>query len=533
MTAPDEPTVAALRRLAAAHAPDEEWQPDPAAVLRRGRVLRARRTTGTASAGALVLALVVGVSAALSGHGAPPVEPGRPTSSATATAEPTTSPSPSPAATQSPLGDSEVATLDFPNLYAVNHPATSSPTQVVARGVGGVDVIVDRDGDHGVEVTLDASANHGKTATERLAWPADERESDYSADANPYPVPTVTTAFTEDFQYAYLLGTVPSWLTGDVRVLLYGDAGWTLPDGSTTRLAEVPTFRAPTDDGRLMFVVTGAGHMALQWLADQHPAIVFMGDEGTYVPGCYGDLSGGCDAIPFPAQVLTMVPVQFTAVPGSSTPPTDESTGPSTSSSLSTLAHGIAAVTDPGTPVTADGHVFDLGPFDGATAHLTRDGTDSDSLVELTASKGDDGTEIVGKGVLGAYPLVLSTEFDDPADGVFTFGVVPPGWSDVHVFYRDDAFGFSLPDGTTRHVLEVPTFLMPPIADRPIEDSRQWFVVGFSGDAARQLAEDRPYGLSVGVVFVAADGTVRDSACGLAPCTDDAARADYATMRSH
>ncbi len=313
----DDKTVEALRRLLSAQAPADGWRPDLRAVKRRGRHLRMRRVTGTTSAGVLVLALVIGVPVALSGHDARPVEPGLPTSSVIATAEPTDTPTTgaSAAATQPPLGDGQVATLGSSELYAVNHPVAFSPTQVVARGVGGIDVTVDRDGEHGVKVTLDASASRGRTSIEHLAWPADEKESDYSSDANPYPVPTVTTAFTDNFQYAYLLGTVPAWLTGEVQVLLYdGDlfgAGWTLPDGSTTHLARVPTFPAPTDDGRLMFVLTGAGNVGLQRLVDRHPAIVFASDEGTYIPGCYGVLPDWCDTIPFPAQVLTMVPAQF------------------------------------------------------------------------------------------------------------------------------------------------------------------------------------------------------------------------------
>ena len=48
-------TVATLQRLAAA-VPETSWVPDEAAVRRRGRRIRARRWTGAASGGVLVLA---------------------------------------------------------------------------------------------------------------------------------------------------------------------------------------------------------------------------------------------------------------------------------------------------------------------------------------------------------------------------------------------------------------------------------------------------------------------------------------------
>ena len=75
------------------------------------------------------------------------------------------------------------------------------------------------------------------------------------------------------------------------------------------------------------------------------------------------------------------------------------------------------------------------------------------------------------------------------------------------------------------------TFTMPPMADGPIEDDRAWFAVGFSGDALSAVRADGGFPFRSHVLFVGRDGTVRDSTCDLAECTDAGSRAAYATVR--
>lgn len=553
MTANDEPTVAALRRLAAAHAPDDAWQPDASTVLHRGRVLRARRRTSTAAAGALVLALAIGVPAALAGHGpVGPVTPGQPTATTSPSAAPSTAPSatasPGPVATNAygqhtySVGDSQAAVLEVPNLYAVNLPQTS-PSQAVAHGVGGVDVTVTASGSHGVTVALDASANHGKTATVDLTWPDVERASDYST-SHHYPIPQVVTASTDAFQYAYLVGTVPSWLHDPV-VQLVSDTAWTLPDGGTTHVAQVPTFRAPTPDGRLMFVITGAGPMALDWLAPgHHVAIAFANSNESqpFVPGCEQDIGAyGCDLIPMPAQYLTGEPAQFSPV-------SDQPTGsavataswPDVAPAPVEVAPGILAATGAGAAGT-DGELMFTG-WAGATVSVLRDGTDSDSLLEIIARKGGASTQATEKGFLDAgRSTVVSATFGAPGDGILVGGTVPPDITGVRVFLAPRAGAFAQAGGGTTTVVEVPTFTVPPRANNPVPADRGWFLAYLTGDAATRVAAATSAGpfFAGDVVFAGPDGTVEDWSCLRAPnpaCTgatrtDAASTALYATIR--
>ncbi len=549
MTANDEPTVAALRRLAAAHAPDDAWQPDAPRVLHRGRVLRARRRTSTAAAGALVLALAIGVPAALAGHRATgPVTPGQPTS----TTSPSVAPSTAPSATTSlgpvsanaygqatyAVGDAQAAVLDVPNLYAVNVPQTLA-SQAVAHGVGGVDVTVAASGSHGVTVALDASANHGTTATVDLAWPADERASDYSM-AHHYPIPQVVTSSTDSFQYAYLVGTVPPWLHDPV-VLLVSDTAWTLPGGGTTHVAQVPTFRAPTPDGRLMFVITGAGGMALDWLAPgHHVAIAFANsnEPQPFVPGCEQDIGAyGCNLVPMPSQYLTGVPAQFSAVSDQPSPTVTTTRWPAVAPAPVEVAPGILAATGAGA-AGADGGLTFTG-WAGATVSVVRDGTDSDSLIEIIARKGGASTQATEKGFLDAgRSTVVSATFGAPGDGILVGGTAPPDMAGVRVFLAPRVGAFAQAGGGTTTVVEVPTFTVPPRANNPVPADRAWFLAYFTGDAASRVAGTGPW-FAGDIVFAGPDGAMEDWACLRAAnpaCTgptrtDVASQAVYATIR--
>ncbi|OJV76586.1 MAG: hypothetical protein BGO37_11105 [Cellulomonas sp. 73-92] len=557
MTANDEPTVAALRRLAA-DAPGDPWAPDAAAVLHRGRVLRARRATGAATTGALVLALAIGVPAALARHGTPgPVNPGQPTSTAspvTPSAAPTDA-APSPTTPLGPVsinaygqstyavGAGQAAVLDVPNLYAVNVPQASG-AQVVAHGIGGLDVTVMADGSHAATVLLDASANHGQSATVPLDWPATEHASDYSM-SHHYPIPTFISSATDSFQYAYLVGTVPSWLHDPV-VELVSDTPWTLPDGTSTHLAQVPTFRAPTPDGRLMYVITGAGAMALNWLAPgHHVAIAFANsnEPEPFVPGCEQDIGAyGCTLIPMPAQYLTGVPAPFTSVADGAaslagTTPRG-TTWPAVAPAPAEIAPGVLAATAAG--ATDSSGALHFTGWAGAAVSVIRDGTDSDSLIEINATTGTTGTQIVQKGFLDpGRATVVSSQFDNARDGVFVGGTVPPGLAGVHVFVTTPG-GFTQAGGGTTPVLEVPTFLAPPRQNNPVPADRPWFLVDFTGDASASVGQlTNGIGFTGDVIFAASDGTIVDDRCTRAPAVtcrageqpDAASQAVYASIR--
>ena len=358
MTTDDE-WADALREFSHAAYPAGDG-PDAALVVRAGRRRKAVRRDGvTAAACAVVAALAFGIPAGLSRHGGvepigfPPTTSSAPTSSSPAPT-PTGTVAPGPVSTNAygqdsyAVGAGQAAVLDVPNLYAANVPLASG-SQAVAHGVGGVDVTVTADGSDAATVVLDASANHGKSATAHLTWPADEHASDYSM-SNHYPIPTFVTSSNDAFQYAYLVGTVPSWIHDPV-VLLVSDTAWTLPDGGTTHVAQVPTFRAPTADGRLMYVITGAGNMALNWLAPgHHVAVAFSSGSEPFVPGCEQDIGAhGCDLIPFPAQHLTGVPAQFSPVADQETPTSSAtSSWPAVAPTPIEIAPGVLAAAGAG-----------------------------------------------------------------------------------------------------------------------------------------------------------------------------------------
>lgn len=541
MTSNDEPTVAALRRLAA-DAPGDPWAPDAAAVLHRGRVLRARRTTGAATTGALVLALAIGVPAALAGHGtAGPVNPGQPTattrtSPASATA---TEPGPSPTTPLGPVsvnaygqstyavGAGQAAVLDVPNLWAVNVPVGSA-SPVSAQGIGGLDVTVTADGPNAVTVLLDAGASHGKAATVRLTWPAPEHPSDYSM-SHHYPIPTVGTSHTDAFQYAYLVGTVPSWLSNPV-VELVSDTAWTMPDGSSTHVAQVPTFRAPTPDGRLMYVITGAGAMALNWLANAHPVIAFSGgSDGAFVPGCEQNIGAyGCDLIPMPAQYLTGVPVQFSPAADQPTPvttpplgtrpatpapgPTQLAAGVEAASGLSSRAGDLVAV-----DATVTGEYYLAGDLNGASVRVgvSTSGSPPQLAVFAESTAGTTFSPTAPPTwapVTAAIPQSWARFPDEKARG-FTAGITPTGAPRVFLVAT---WGFDLPNGTRTHALEVPTFAPPDSLTAALKPGQRLWV---TSDVVAPSTVGSGWS---GYVYAANDGTILDPSCLDAPGGADA-----------
>ena len=541
MSEHDEATVAALRRLAATQAPGDSWQADATAVLRRGRVLRARRRTVTASAGALVLALAIAVPATLARHGTTaPVNPGQPTATTSPTSPPTTTPTVAPVFNAYgqqtyAVGAGQAAVLDVPNLYAVNVPVGSA-SHAVAHGIGGVDVTVTAEGSHGVTVVLDASANHGKTATVQLTWPADEHASDYSM-SHHYPIPTVVTSANDSFQYAYLVGTVPSWINDPV-VQLVSDTARTLPDGSPTHVAQVPTFRAPTPDGRLMYVITGTVGMALNWLTSSHPAIVISGSDGVFVPGCEQDIGAyGCDLIRMPAQYLTGRPAQFSPVADQPTPttfatptlslgtppdtpapgPAQLAVGVEAATGLSSRAGDLAAV-----DATVTGEYYLAGDLGGASVRIgvTTPGTAPQITVFAVSTAGTT----VSPTAPPTWAPVTATipesvaRFPDDKVHTFTTGITPAGAP--HVFFVA-TWGFDLPDGSQVHALEVPTFAPPAsVAAALAPDQRMWVV---SDSGAPQSVGS---GWS-GYIYASSDGTIIDPSCtGASVPQDTCARGD-------
>ena len=292
MSAYDERTVTALRRLAATQAPGDSWQADATAVLRRGRVLRARRRTVTATAGALVLAVAIAVPATLAHHGTPgPVSPGQPTATTSPTSPPTTTPTlslgtppatPAPGPAQLAVGVESARGLSSRagDLAAVD--ATVTGEYYLAGDLGGASVRI------GVstagappQFTVFAVSTAGTTVspTAPPTWaPATAT------------IPESWARFPDDKVHSFTTGITPA---GAPRVFLVATWGFDLTDGSHVYALEVPTFAPPAavaaalaPDQR-MWAVSDAG--APQSVGSGWSGYVYASSDGTIVdPSCAG-----------------------------------------------------------------------------------------------------------------------------------------------------------------------------------------------------------------------------------------------------
>ena len=103
----------------------------------------------------------------------------------------------------------------------------------------------------GAEVRLWLASIEGlRTRILTLVWLPEDRSQDYPDGV--YPAPT---KFVEsESGQTLLIGAVPSWIT-DPTVTLHLGSEVRLADGTTGRSMEVPTFAAPTQDGRLLYLI--------------------------------------------------------------------------------------------------------------------------------------------------------------------------------------------------------------------------------------------------------------------------------------
>ncbi|MCL2465404.1 MAG: hypothetical protein FWF28_10110, partial [Micrococcales bacterium] len=466
---------------------------------RAGDATRARRRGGTvprpkvtarrataATTGATVAVLVLGLSSLVGGcspdGAAPHVSPTAalpPTATATPATAATATPAPSPAA-QEPrsVGTGEVATLG--DLEAVNHPDMSDSTSYLTRDVAGLRVTVNNPDPSAlgatVGITLAGSSGKPLATAGYLTWASGDSESDYTWPGSyPSSLGPSFVRYDDAAVWEYLAAIVPSWLR-DPRAYLVSRSGWTLPDGTTTHLAEAPTFRAPSPDGRLMLLVAASGPPTVGSLLDGTMFVVFTGDAGQppVIPDCFPQTPTQCDlANALPAGWLTGTPARFTPNPSPepsprptpnphATPSLAAPTAATTSAAcdrqptgpLVALVPQVFAATGPGKTASC-GQNVSFGPFGGATVQLVRDGTDSDSLIELGGQKDNkngaaDVMEIPNKAFIdGPGPFAQVATFNDPTDGCFAYGFVPPDMPGARVFYVNPKSGFVRADGTT------------------------------------------------------------------------------------
>lgn len=498
-------TVLTLRRLAEAVEPAAGWLPDPVAVRRRGRQIRARRLAAATGAGALVLAVAVGVPAALStGWTTPPADP-TPTE---AHQEPRT------------FGDAQVVSLND-DVAAANLPVTTTAGTLYAPDVAGWNLTVAR---------ADESDTGAAWAGVRIGW---SREylgggggltwwvSDGGADPDAYP----TLSLASEGDARFLAGAVPAWLR-DPIVLLYSGGGFELPDGTVATTAELPTFAAPTDDGRLLFAVALRGDAATRFGSAPWQLLVVGADGDVFVPGC-GDLDvAACGTERGLAFVdIANGPVArfdgsrgastATASPTSSADPTPtfEPSDGTTAPQPAVLGPGIAAAT--GLSSAAGQMAGDEGQV--GTYYLAGDLNRASVRIGVGASPAPWYTvfavidEAVTEGALDAAATLgptnstVTTSLADVRDGLFEAGVTPPGAP--RAFYVAVG-GFETADGTLRHAFEIPTFVPPRDAAASLGPDQRMYVLGWARPATDVLLDT-----TSGVVFATADGTIVDPDC--------------------
>lgn len=278
----DDTLVETLRRLDRTGYPGRGDRLDPGLVVRAGRRRRVLRRT-VAGTGALVLALAVGASAALAGR---------------TTSEPPAGETPDAPQQPRTFGDRPAAVLE-PGVAAVNLPQRRAGGALVATDVAGLTVTVSREGDD-VHVVVEGGDVAGPVS---LSLPDGGSVRTYDHAGTAYP--NASEYGRGNAPMGLLVGVLPSWQR-DPSAYLFSVPGWDpalrgssatpgateLPRGGSAgadevaRFAELPTFRPPGDDGRLMYVVVLTGEAHGRIGGSPH-AVAFVGSDGdAFWPGC-------------------------------------------------------------------------------------------------------------------------------------------------------------------------------------------------------------------------------------------------------
>ncbi|GEN79853.1 hypothetical protein [Actinotalea fermentans] len=154
----------------------------------------------------------------------------------------------------------------------------------------------------GAEVRVwTASAEGLRTRVATLSWLPADTPADYPDGVYPAPTKVVEESVAG---HTLLLGAVPSWIT-DPTVTLHLSGEVRLADGSTGRALAVPTFAAPTPDGRLLYLVAfdpsagvsdGEGYAVT--ITDGPGRALLAGCPGSDVDACVAAVADPVSALP-------------------------------------------------------------------------------------------------------------------------------------------------------------------------------------------------------------------------------------------
>jgi hypothetical protein len=123
-----------------------------------------------------------------------------------------------------------------------------------------------------------------------LSWYSQDRPSDHDPDAAGTTAGNFLGLGSGDASIALIVGEVPRWLP-DPRVALVLPNGIRAADGSTLTWVELPTFRSPTADGRLLYAFVADGRAGVELNGVPHSTLVVGSDGSTYTDQCPQGLS--------------------------------------------------------------------------------------------------------------------------------------------------------------------------------------------------------------------------------------------------
>jgi len=165
----------------------------------------------------------------------------------------------------------------------------------------------------GAEVRLWTASLEGlRSRVTTLSWLPGDRPQDYPAG---YPAPTKVVEESNTGQ-TLLIGAVPSWIT-DPTVTLHLASDVRLADGTTGRSVNVPTFAAPTEDARLLYLISLDADVGVS--DGEGYAVTIADDAGeTITAGCAdGDLQACIASVADPVSELPEMCAEFPPQPPS------------------------------------------------------------------------------------------------------------------------------------------------------------------------------------------------------------------------
>lgn len=289
--------AAELRALADAEQPSLDL--DPVATLHGGRVLRRRRAARNGAVTVLAAAAVALGIAQISGFETPDTGPAQ--EPRTFGTEQSVELAPGVIAANLPreieVDDTKVFDLGYSSAFGETGAQPGPSYLEVTEPVGfeewtgpGADPV-------GALAELGTVYDDELWRGLRTLWVQEDSPEMFLPDAGAPETTNIVGLPVWSFEQ-HVLGSVPSWIEGP-QVLAFSERGFLQDDGSVTHALEIPTFRAPTSDERLLFAFKITEEQG-RFRNDEDPilvdAVIFRGADGSVWTGRACDDGGlaGC-----------------------------------------------------------------------------------------------------------------------------------------------------------------------------------------------------------------------------------------------